>query len=276
MGTLDSTLRANQINVSKIPAVSLFNDQIRDGLKGAYNNRQDTGFATGKFTALMDVTAGIVGNIDYSSSVVPKWKTLTPGQSVNYVESHDNMTLFDKIQSSVKDVTPIETAKLVRLATTTALLSQGLPFIQAGQEFLRSKKGDENSYKSSDDINSLKWDTKAANATSVNYIKGIIALRKANPSFRMTTAAQVKAGLKFLPSPDGTIAYSLAGPKVGKSVSSIVVFHNANTSAQTLTLPKSGTYSVLVEKDKSGVKVLRTFKGASVKIEGRSTIVLKM
>jgi pullulanase len=275
MGSLDPSLRANQINVSKLPSVSMFNDQIRDGLKGSVFDALDTGFATGKFTALMDVRSGIVGNIDYSSSVVPKWKTLAPGQSVNYVESHDNMTLFDKIQSSVKGVNSVESAKLSRLSTAFAFLAQGLPFMQAGQEFLRSKKGDSNSYKSSDEINSLKWDTKATNVTTVEYVKGLIALRKAHPSFRMATANQVKAGLKFLPSPDGTIAYSLDGSKVGDSASTFVVFHNANTSIQSLTLPKSATYSVLVEKDKSGIKVLRKFKGSSIKIDGRSTIVLK-
>lgn len=275
MGSLDPAKRANQINISKLPTVSMFNDQIRDGVKGSVFDPLDTGFATGKFTALMDVRAGIVGNIDYSSSVVPKWKTLAPGQSVNYVESHDNMTLFDKIQSSVKGVTPQESAQLSRLSTSFAFLAQGLPFMQAGQEFLRSKKGDSNSYKSSDDVNSLKWDTKAANMTTVNYYKGLIAIRKAHPSFRMTTAAQIKSGLKFLPAPDGTIAYSINGTKVGDSASTFVVFHNANTSMQVLTLPKSATYSVIVEKDKAGVKVLRKFTGSSIKIDPRSTIVLK-
>ena len=276
MGSLDPTLRANQINISKLPGVSMFNDQIRDGVKGSVFDALDTGFATGKFTALMDVRSGIVGNIDYSSSVVPKWKTLTPGQSVNYVESHDNMTLFDKIQSSVKGVNSVESAKLSRLSTAFAFLAQGMPFMQAGQEFLRSKKGDSNSYKSSDEINSLKWESKAVNATTVEYVKGIIALRKAHPSFRMTTANQVKTGLKFLPSPDGTIAYSIDGSKVGDSAATFIVFHNANTSVQTLVLPKSATYSVLVEKDKSGLKTLRKFKGSSIKIDGRSTLVLKL
>ena len=275
MGSLDPALRANQSNISKLPSVSLFNDQIRDGVKGSVFDPLDNGFATGKFTALMDVRSGIVGNIDYSSSVVPKWKTSSPGQSVNYVESHDNMTLFDKIQSSVKGVTPAESAKLSRLSTSFVFLAQGLPFMQAGQEFLRSKKGDSNSYKSSDEVNSIKWDTKATNLTTVDYFKGLIALRKAHASFRMTTAGQVKTALKFLPAPDGTIAYSINGSKVGDSATTFIVFHNANTSAQSLTLPKAATYSVLVEKDKAGVNVLRKFKGSSIKIDPRSTIVLK-
>jgi pullulanase len=276
MGTLDPSLRANQINATKLPTVSMFNDQIRDGVKGSVFDPLDSGFATGKFTALMDVRAGIVGNIDYSSSVVPKWKTLAPGQSVNYVESHDNMTLFDKIQSSVKGVNPTESAKLSRLSTSFALLAQGLPFMQAGQEFLRTKKGDSNSYKSSDEINSLKWDQKVANPVNVNYVKGLIALRKAHPSFRMTSAAQIKTGLKFLPAPDGTIAYSIDGSRVGDSALTIIVIHNANTTTQSLTLPKAATYSVLVEKDKAGIKTLRKFKGSSIKIDPRSTIVLKL
>jgi pullulanase len=85
------------------------------------------------------------------------------------------MTLVDKITASVKDAKPADIAQLSQLAASIALLSQGMPFIQAGQEFLRSKGGDTNSYKSSDLVNSLKWGTQSANAATVKYYKGLIA-----------------------------------------------------------------------------------------------------
>ena len=274
MGTLPADKRANQLNISKLPGVAHFNDQIRDGIKGSVFDATDNGFATGKFTAKMNVMAGIVGNTDYSTEIMTKWTTTAPGQSVNYVESHDNMTLVDKITASVKDANPADIAQLSQLAASIALLSQGMPFIQAGQEFLRSKGGDTNSYKSSDLVNSLKWGTQSANAATVKYYKGLIALRKAHPAFRMATTDLVKKNLKFLTSPEGTIAYSINGSDVKDSASTIVVVHNANTTAQTITLPKSGSWSVLVESGHAGTTVLRKIIGGSVSVEARSTLVI--
>ena len=274
MGTLPADKRANQINISKLNGVSHFNDQIRDGIKGSVFDAADNGFATGKFTAKMNVMAGIVGNTDYSTEIMTKWTTTAPGQSVNYVESHDNMTLVDKITASVKDAKPADIAQLSQLAGSIALLSQGMPFIQAGQEFLRSKGGDSNSYKSSDLVNSLKWGTQSANSATVKYYKGIIALRKAHPAFRMATTDLVKKNLKFFTSPEGTIAYSINGSDVKDSASTIVVVHNANTTAQTITLPKSGNWSVLVESGRAGTTVLRKLTGGSVTVEARSTLVI--
>ena len=274
MGTLPADKKANQLNISKLPGVAHFNDQIRDGIKGSVFDASDTGFATGKFTAKMNVLAGIVGNTDYSTDIMTKWTTTAPGQSVNYVESHDNMTLVDKITSSVKDAKPGDVAQLSQLAGSIPLLAQGMPFLQAGQEFLRSKSGDSNSYKSSDLVNSLKWSTQSANASTVKFYKGLIALRKAHPAFRMETTELVRKNLKFLPSPEGTIAYSLNGSAVKDSAAILVVVHNANTTPQLITLPKSGSWSVLVESGRAGNTVLRKLNANMVMVEARSTLVL--
>jgi pullulanase len=274
MGTLPANKRANQLNISELPRVAHFNDQIRDGIKGSVFDSADTGFATGKFTSKMNVLAGIVGNTDYSTEIMTKWTTLAPGQSVNYVESHDNMTLVDKITASVKDAKPADIAQLSRLASSIPFLAQGMPFMQAGQEFLRSKGGDSNSYKSSDLVNSLKWSTQSTNASTVKYFKGLIALRKAHPAFRMETTDQVRKNLKFLTSPEGTIAYSLNGSAVKDSAATLVVVHNANTTPQTITLPKSGSWSVLVESAIAGTSVIRKLTGGSVVVEPRSTLVI--
>jgi pullulanase len=184
------------------------------------------------------------------------------------------MTLVDKINASVKDAKASDIAQLSQFSASIAFLSQGLPFMQAGQEFLRSKNGDPNSYKSSDEINSMKWGTKKTNIVTVDYYKGLIALRKAHPAFRMTTTAQVKSNLKFLESAEGSIAYSLNGAAVKDKAATIVVLHNATTSDQTFALPKTGTWSVLVEGAKAGTNVIRKFTGASITVKGRSTLVI--
>jgi pullulanase len=172
MGTLAKDLRASQTNISKLNNVAHFNDQIRDGLKGSVFKASDTGWATGKLSAVGDIKPGIVGNSTYNPMFLNAWNTTAPTQSVNYVESHDNLTLADKLTASVKGISPTGIAQLSQFATSVAFLSQGVPFMQAGQEFLRSKNGDDNSYKSDDATNSLKWSTKLKFSSTVNYYKG--------------------------------------------------------------------------------------------------------
>jgi pullulanase len=274
MGTLPIDQRASQTNVSKLTNVAHFNDQIRDGLKGSVFNAGDTGWATGKTGALADVLPGIVGNIDYSSSFLNKWWTSSPAQSVNYVESHDNLSLADKLTASVKGISPAGIAQTSQFATSVVFLAQGVPFMQAGQEFLRSKNGDENSYKSNDATNSLKWSTKAKYASTVDYFKGLIALRAAHPAFRMSTASAVKANLKFLKSSDNVIVYSLNGKAVRDKASTIVVIHNANPSASIVTLPNGKKWSILAKGSKIGTKVLETIAATKISVPGQSTMVL--
>jgi pullulanase len=274
MGTLPGDVRANQKNIAKLNNVAHFNDQIRDGLKGSVFNASDTGWATGKTLAVADIYPSIAGNIDYSPSFLNKWTTSSPAQSVNYVESHDNLTLADKLVASVKGISPAGVAQASQFASSVALLSQGVPFMQAGQEFLRSKNGDENSYKSSDEINSLKWSTKLKYASTVNYFKGIIALRTAHPALRMSSAAAVKANLKFLKGSDTVIAYSLNGKAVGDKAKTIVVIHNADPAGATITLPNAKSWSILVKGAEAGTKVLQTLKAGKVVVPGQTTMVL--
>lgn len=274
MGTLDKDLRASQTNIAQLNNVAHFNDQIRDGLKGSVFKANDTGWATGKLVAMGDILPGIVGNTNYNPMFLNKWTTTAPSQSVNYVEAHDNLTLADKLTASIKGITPTGIAQLSQFATSIAVLSQGVPFIQAGQEFLRSKGGDDNSYKSDDATNSLKWSTKLKYSSTVNYYKGLFALRAAHPAFRMATTATLKAHLKFLKESDTLIAYSLDGKAVGDKAKTIVVIHNADAASATFTLPNSSSWNVLAKGSQIGTKVIQVIKGGKVVIPGQSTMVL--
>ena len=274
MGTLPQELRASQTNIAKLSNVAHFNDQLRDGLKGSVFKAADTGWATGKSTAVGDIYPGIAGNTLYSPAFLNKWVTSAPVQSVNYVEAHDNLTLADKLNASVKGISPTGVAQISQFATSVAFLSQGVPFMQAGQEFLRSKNGDENSYKSDDATNSLKWSTKVKYAATVNYYKGLIALRAAHPAFRMTTTAAVKANLKFLKGSDNLIAYTLNGKAVGDKASTIIVIHNADLAGATVTLPNAKKWSILAKGSQIGTKVLQVLNAGKVVVPGQSTMVL--
>lgn len=276
MGTLAAADRANQKNIANLPGIAAFNDELRDGIKGSVFDSADRGYVSGKVSQIDHVKMGIVGNINYGSSLDGKWTTKDPSQSVNYVESHDNLTLFDKLKASVKSGNSAKIAALDRLSSSIVLLAQGVPFMQAGQEFLRSKNGDSNSYKSDDTINSLKWSLRAKNATTVSYFKGLLALRRAHPSFRMSSSSQVKKGLVFLKEPNNVIAYSLNGNAAKDSWKVIFVAHNPNSSAVTVTLPSRGDWKVVVQGVRAGTKVLSTLKQtSSVVTLGESTLVLE-
>ena len=274
MGTLPDDQKANQVNIAKLNNVAHFNDQIRDGLKGSVFNSTDTGWATGKISAASDIYAGIVGNIDYSAAFLTKWTTTAPAQSVNYVESHDNLTLADKLTASVKGVSPAGVAQLSQFASSIAFLSQGVPFLQAGQEFLRSKNGNENSYNADDATNSLKWSTKVKYVATTKYYQGLFALRAAHPAFRMNTTAQVKANLKFLKTTNDVIAYSLNGKAVKDAASTIVVIHNPNAGAATVTLPNGKKWAIVVKGGVAGTKTIESITASKVSVAGQTTMVL--
>ena len=266
--------KAAQINALSLPGIGMFNDEIRDAIKGSVFDSGDRGWATGKFASISGVKAGIAGNIAFDRFVNGRWTTIDPGQSVNYVEAHDNLSLYDKLKASKRGSTEAQLASFHRLSTSVIMLAQGMPFIQAGQEFLRTKLGDENSYKSSDAVNSLKWNSRATNIVSVNYYKALLAIRKAHPAFRMDTAAAVKANLKFLNVDEPVIAYSLDGKAVGDSWNTIVVAHNPSTSARTITLPSSGDWNVVVTGSRASEATITTLKGVTtVSVPALSTWV---
>ena len=274
MGGLPSAQRASQVNIGSLDGIAAFNDQIRDGIKGSVFNASEAGWATGNSGRENDVKAGITGNVAYNALISPNWITNDPGQSVNYVEAHDNLTLADKLTASV-GATQAVRSRLQRFAGSIDLLAQGLPFMQAGQEWERTKNGDDNSYSSGDGVNMLRYKQLDTYSTTLHYYAGILALRKAHPSFRLTTTAAVRSGLKFLSSKGGVISYSLNGAAAGDKWSSIVVSHNPNAVAKTISLPGAkATWYVVVKDDKAGVATLAKVSATTVSVPARSTLVL--
>ncbi len=271
---LPSEVRSTQVNIAQLPGISVFNDQIRDGIKGSVFESGDLGFATGFIYGSIDVRAGIVGNIKYGNFVTTKWTSSDPSQAVNYVESHDNLTLYDKLSASVIGASNSKLKSLARYSSSIALLAQGSPFIQAGQEFMRSKDGDSNSYKSSDAVNSLKWDERNKNVESVEFFKGLIAIRAAHPAFRMKTTAQIKANLKFVKVSKNLIAYSINGKAVKDSWNSIVVIHNSGLKSEKVMLPTKGKWNIVIQGSVASLKPINSFVGNSVAAPAQSTLVL--
>ena len=271
--TLASDMKATQNNASKMPEIGHFNDTIRDGIKGSVFETTEKGFVNGKEDSETSIKKGIVGGIDYSRSITT-WGKVEPIQSVTYAEAHDNNTLWDKLLLTNPTDDDKTRLKMHRLADSIILTSQGIPFFQAGQEFLRTKDGDANSYKSSDTVNKLDWARKSENIDTVNYFKGLIALRKAHPAFKMTSADMIKKNLKFLTTPKNVVAYEMNYNANMDSWANIVVAFNANKEDTKIKLSKKGTWNIVVDGESAGIETIKQFRGDTLVVPALSAIVI--
>ena len=274
MGPAIGVPQGIQGQLVSMPGIGAFNDGIRNAVKGSPDGTSDGGFVNGNPAGTLNaVKAGTTGNT--SSTLTVPWFTLDAGQSINYAEAHDNMTLFDKLWAVNNGTSMAKVSAQSRQIASLIILAQGTPFIQAGQEFLRTKGGEPNSYNLPDSVNNLMWGERVTQAKTVAYYKGLIALRKAHKAFRMNTPAAINANLKFLSAPSDVLAYSINGKAAGDSWSSIVVISNPNSSAKKVTLPASGTWIATVLGDKAGVATLATYKNTkTVTVAANSTLVL--
>jgi pullulanase len=212
---------------------AVFNDNFRDAIKGSVFSLDDLGYveAARNRDAVMK---GIRGSVDDFTD--------GPLETINYVSCHDNHTLWDRIDLSAKGATSDEKVRMDELANALVLTSQGIPFIQAGEEFLRTKNGEDNSYNLPDAINRLDWTRKKENIAVFDYYRDLIAMRKAHPAFRMGTVEQVRENLKFyeelgLKVEPPAIAYMLYGGRVRDSWERIVVLVNPEKTPMEFALP---------------------------------------
>lgn len=225
---LHSSRLALKFNAGKMPQIGLFNDNHCGAIKGENFNAYGTGYVSGNIHASATIRRGLAGSC-------PHWQlhniaqdacwAMSPAQSMNYVEVHDNLTLWDKLGLSAKHDTEEERIKMDKLCAAILLLSQGVPFFHLGQDFLRTKPREpeegvafseleaivENSYNAPDYTNSIKWARKQTYHEVFAYVKALIALRRANPLFRLSTQDAVNRHLKFHAADDpNVIVCSLA------------------------------------------------------------------
>ncbi|MDU4697221.1 MAG: type I pullulanase [Paenibacillus sp.] len=250
--------RANQENAGKLPGIGMFNDGMRDAVKGDIFIFDRKGFISAGEGFEDGVKRGVAGGIDYDGAELKQF-AVEPIQSVNFVECHDNHTLWDKIELSTPDASDDERRAMHRLASAIVLTSQGIPFLHAGQEFMRTKGGVENSYKSPIETNWLDWERCAAHQDDVSYLRSLIALRQAHPAFRLRTADEIRAHLRFEAAPPHAVAYTLRDHAGGDPDRHLYVLYNATPGALSLELPALGPWEVRF----GGEHVLALQAGAS-------------
>ena len=299
--------QATQANMGRGTGVGTFNDRLRDAVRGgapfdtgiAHVIHQ--GFVNGRYLApnemntrspderedllrLADrVRAGLAGNLsDYR--FVDRHGNLVrgadlggyvsaPQESINYVEAHDNETLFDISQYKLpRSASPADRVRVQNLASSIVVLSQGIPFIHAGQEMLRSKSADRNSYDSGDWFNPLDFSYRqngwgrglpfeGENASNwpivqpmladpglsvgrteiqraVRHLREFLLIRRTSDLFRLRTAAEVQERLVFYNTgPDQVAGLIVMGLK-GRRGLEVAVLFNVDVNEHTFVLPE--------------------------------------
>lgn len=246
--------RALKQNITKMPQITAFSDDIRDGLKGSVFDDKSTGFVSGEKNTETSVKFGVVGaiqhpQIDYDAINYSKapW-TNEPWQSISYVSCHDNHTIYDKLKVSRKEADEATIIAMDKLANAVVMTSQGVPFIHAGAELLRTKNGEHNSYNLPDSINQMDWNWKVRHDNVFEYYKNLITLRKAHPAFRMPSAEEVRKNLTFKTVEDGMLSYEISNHANGDSWKDILIVYNAKTTAYKYKLKSEWQLAVIGDK----------------------------
>ena len=233
---LPEALRAVKINVPKLDRIAVFNDDFRDAIKGNSFVPRNKGFVSGKTVQEETIKFGITGACfhpqivyDYVDHSKFPWAK-EPWQCVNYASCHDNYTLYDKLILSCPEASEEELTRMVMMAGALVLTSQGIPFLHAGTEMARTKLGDHNSYKSTDQTNQIDWNKKYSFLGVYQYYQGLIRLRKNHPAFRMASSKQIREHLIFsenyLP---GVSSYVLVNHANEDDWRTILIIFNGNS-----------------------------------------------
>ena len=270
---------AMKANTGQLPGIGAFSDEMRDALRGPFSDDHKPAFLAALDGNEESLKFGIVGaiahpQVDMSQVNYSKkaWAN-QPTQMISYVSCHDDMCLTDRIRNSIPGITTAEVIKLDLLAQTFVFTSQGVPFMLCGEEMLRDKKGVHNSFCSPDSINELNWTNLERYPQVFAYYKGLIALRKAHPAFRLGNAELVRKHLEFIDAPAKVVAYRLKDHAGGDAAKDIVVLLNANREAQVVDIPQ-GEYRVVVCDGVVNEAGLGTMKGGKATVDAQSALIL--
>ena len=287
-------------NIPQMPRIAAFSDELRDGLRGPFDDDTKTGWLGGAPDCEESLKFGIVGGISHPQVDMAKvnyskqpWAT-EPTQMMAYVSCHDDMCLVDRLQASVPALaapTPRHSqraesslcsggaaadAELIRLdllAQTAVFTSQGVPFMLSGEELLRTKQGVHNSFESPDSINQLNWQNKERFPQVFKYYQDMIALRRNHPAFRLGDAHLVRKHLEFLDAPKGVVAFRLKDYAGRDDWRNIIVILNANRETATVNIPK-GMYTVVCKDGEIDEQSTSKIFGRRTTVSPQSALIL--
>lgn len=270
---------AMKAHAKQLNGIGAFSDEMRDALRGPFSDDHKGGFLIGEPNQEESIKFGIVGAIAHPQIDMTKvnysreaW-TNEPSQMVAYVSCHDDMCLTDRLRATMPYITDDELIRLDLLAQTAVLTSQGVPFILAGEEMLRDKKGVHNSFRSPDSINRLDWNNLKRYPQVFDYYAGLIALRKAHPAFRMGKADEVRKNLEFVDAPKGVVAFRLKNNAGGDAWQNIYVVLNSQKTPQSVKVAE-GSYTKVVANGKVNAEGLGLISGSTLTVAPQSALIV--
>lgn len=286
---LPESEQAGKRNLLKMPSIGAFNDDFRDSVKGSVFASQEGGFVQGNFNLRNRVIYGLIGGISHPQHAYNAWH-LEPYKTINYVTAHDNNTLHDKLHITLEEQNRLHLLDpMFRQANVMVLTAQGIPFIHAGDEFLRSKPDDgltqrqyarfgfvHNSYESTDTVNQMRWDLKASEqGRAMNaYFQGLIKLRRTSELLRLIDSESIVEAL-ILPEQtmEGVIHYEIIAE--AEPWNRLLLIHNSNDRGITMTLPRDGGWVAVVNGESAGITPLSEHLGGSrLRIPAHASMVL--
>lgn len=277
---LDQEELAMKANIYKMPRIAAFSDEMRDGLRGGWDDDRKGAFLIGQPGHEMSIKFGLVGAVKHPQVINDSvnyskepW-ALQPTQMISYVSCHDDMCLADRLKATMPDATDEERASLHKLAETFVFTSQGVPFIFAGDEMMRDKKGIHNSYNSPDSINTIDWRNKTIHHDVFDYVRELITLRKNHPAFRMGDADKVRQYMEFLPvEGSNLVAFILKDNANGDSWKNIIVAFNSRKEPAKLSIP-AGRYTIVCKDGKIKQSGMGQVSGNKIIVPARFAMII--
>lgn len=266
----EGTVLASQKNLKQLSdRIGAFDDTIRDAIKGS------TGGTDGAFVQDGSRRANLKTGIAGQSDTTTGWANV-PSQCVTYASCHDNLCLYDKLVGSVYGADGKyrkryeDLVAMNKLSAAIVITSQGIPFSLGGEEFCRSKDGDENSYASSRKENMLDWENVDLYSDVIEYYRGLYKIRDAFAAFSDSTAATANSLTYLSDAPKGVTGYTINNTESGKWNQMCVIF-NGSDSAQNVTA--KGDWVVLADNKTAGLRNIKNVTN-SVKVEAHSAVIM--
>lgn len=266
----EGTVLASQKNLKQLSdRIGAFDDTIRDAIKGSTGGTDSAFVQEGSRRA--NLKTGIAGQSDTTTG----WANV-PSQCVTYASCHDNLCLYDKLVGSVYGADGKyrrryeDLVAMNKLSAAIVITSQGIPFSFGGEEFCRSKDGDENSYASSRKENMLDWENVDLYSDVIEYYRGLYKIRDAFAAFSDSTAATANRLTYLSDVPKGVTGYTINNTESGKWSQMCVIF-NGSDSAQNVTA--KGDWVVLADNKTAGLRNIKNVTN-SVKVEAHSAVIM--
>ena len=270
---------ATKANTRQLKGIAAFSDDMRDALRGPFSDDTKGAFLAGIGGEEESLKFGIVGAISHPQVEMSKvnyskepW-TNEPTQQISYVSCHDDMCLVDRLKTELPCISTDELIRLDLLAQTAVFTSQGVPFMLAGEEMLRDKKGVHNSFESPDSVNRLDWNNLKRYPQVFEYYKRLIQLRKNHPAFRLSKADLVRQHLEFLPTAPCLVGFRLKNHAGGDAWQDIIVILNGNREAHEVSIP-DGHYTIVCCDGQIDENGLGEVTGSQVVVDPQTALII--